>query len=64
MNGLRRRTFESAAGTSTSQPERSLPLKRLRGPTPDCGWGCEVHPDIQPSVMTKLAARVRNGLII
>src|SRR5215208_6032748 len=31
MNGLRSRTLESAAGTSTCQPDRSLPLKRLCG---------------------------------
>src|SRR5689334_23160305 len=31
MNGLRTRGLESIAGTSTCQPERSFPLKRLFG---------------------------------
>src|SRR6266404_1594783 len=52
-NGLRRRTFESAAGTSTCQPERSFPLKRL------CGRPSDAQRGIEPAAVATEIARIR-----
>src|SRR5437762_7707654 len=55
--GLRIRTLESAAGTSTCQPVRSLPLKRL------CAWRCDAQRDVELNAVATQSTRIRNGLI-
>src|SRR6266576_3305186 len=57
MNGFRTRTFESGAGTSTCHPERSRPLKRLRGGRS----GASV--DVGPTAAVTETARNRNDFI-
>src|ERR1700681_678747 len=57
MNGLRTRTFESGAGTSTCQPVRSLPLNRLRG-------GRSGAPvEVGPTAVATETARIRNDFM-
>src|ERR1700730_9836275 len=51
-NGLRTRTLESA-GTSTCQPVRSLPLKRL------CGWRSDAQRGIESNAVTTQTTRIR-----
>src|SRR5258705_1438625 len=48
-NGFLSRTLESAAGTSTCQPVRSLPLKR------DCAGPCDSQRDAASDAATEAA---------
>src|SRR2546426_2006948 len=56
-NGLRTRALVSIAGTSTCQPERSLPLKRL------CGWRSDAQRDVEPKAVVTQTARIRNDFM-
>src|SRR5437870_950230 len=57
MNGLRTRALVSIAGTSTCQPERSLPLKRL------CGCRSDPQRDVEPKAVVTQTARIRNDFM-
>src|SRR5712671_7106032 len=57
MNGLRTRTLESGAGTSTCQPVRSLPLNRLRG------GASGVRRELAPRAVATQNARNRNDFM-
>src|SRR5437016_2491372 len=57
MNGFRTRALVSIAGTSTCQPERSLPLKRL------CGCRSDAQRDVEPKAVVTQTARIRNDFM-
>src|SRR5215211_1813825 len=58
MNGLRRRTVESGAGTSMCQPVRSRPLKS------DCGWRSDAQREVEPSAAAIVRAIGRKATMI